>query len=435
MKGVAQAQDLSGGAVALRNANGTLALLTVIYVFNFIDRQILNILAESIAKELSLSDTQIGLMTGFAFAVFYTFMGIPLARYADRPDSDRITLMSICLAVWSAMTAACGLAQNFGQLLLARIGVGAGEAGCTPAAISIIADIYPKEKRSSAMGIYMMGVPIGSLFGLIVGGLMADAFGWRIALLIVGLPGVVMALLLYFLVKDPRHNGVMSAARPPTLPWREAIRELIASRAFTLLVIASSVNAFLAYGKGVWQIIFFMRSHGLSAGEVGLAVGLTVGTCGIIGSTVGGWLADWFGTRNPAHYFIMPAVGFLVAIPFSIAAYSASDWRFALALMVVPAICGTLNYGPGMSVVQGIFRPQTRATATAVKLFFQTLIGLGLGPLLFGFISDTLKPIAGPESVRWVLLGSTLLGIIPAVLLWVAGMSLPRELRHPDGHD
>lgn len=435
MKGMAQPLGLSAGAVAHRNANGTLALLTVIYVFNFIDRQILNILAESIAKELSLSDTQIGLMTGFAFAVFYTFMGIPLARYADRPDSDRITLMAICLAVWSGMTAACGLAQNYGQLLLARIGVGAGEAGCTPAAISIIADIFPKEKRSSAMGIYMMGVPIGSLFGLIAGGMMADAFGWRIALLVVGLPGIAMALLLYFLVKDPRHNGVTSAARPPTLPWREAMRELMASRAFTLLVIASSVNAFLAYGKGVWQIIFFMRSHGLSASEVGLAIGLTVGICGIIGSTVGGRLADWFGTRNPAHYFIMPAVGFLVAIPFSIAAYSASDWRFALALMVVPAICGTLNYGPGMSVVQGIFRPQTRATATAVKLFFQTLVGLGLGPLLFGIISDALKPIAGPESVRWVLLGSTLLGIIPAVLLWVAGMSLPRELRHPDGHD
>jgi predicted MFS family arabinose efflux permease len=426
---------MSADAVASRNANGTLALLTVIYVFNFIDRQILNILAEPIARELSLSDTQIGLMTGFAFAVFYTFLGIPLARYADRPDSDRITLMAICLAVWAAMTAACGLAQHYGQLLLARIGVGAGEAGCTPAAISIIADIFPKDRRSSAMGIYMMGVPIGSLFGLIAGGWMADAFGWRIALLVVGLPGVVLALLLYFIIKDPRHTGVVSAARPPTLPWREAMRELLASRAFTLLVIATAVNSFLSYGKGVWQIIFFMRSHGLSTSEVGLAIGLTVGICGIIGSTVGGRLADWFGTRNPAHYFIMPAVGFLVAIPFSIAAYSASDWRIAIALMVVPAICGTLNYGPGMSVVQGIFRPQTRATATAVKLFFQTLVGLGLGPLLFGFISETLKPIAGPESVRWVLLGSALLGVIPAVLLWIAGTRLPRELRHPDGHD
>ncbi len=434
MTSVVKTPDTSPQAVMPGSANGVLALLTVIYVFNFIDRQILNILAESIANELSLSDTQIGLMTGFAFAVFYTFLGIPLARYADRPGSDRIMLMAICLAIWSAMTAACGLAQNYGQLLLARIGVGAGEAGCTPAAISIIADIYPKERRSSAMGIYMMGVPIGSLFGLIAGGLLADAFGWRVALLVVGLPGILLALILYFLVKDPRHNGVMSAARPPTLPWREAMRELASSRAFTLLVIASSVNAFLGYGKGVWQIIFFMRSHGLSAGEVGLAIGLTTGLCGIIGSTIGGRMADWLGTRNPAHYFIMPAVGFLVAIPFSLAAYTASDWRVAIALMIIPAICGTLNYGPGMSVTQGIFRPQTRATATAVKLFFQTLVGLGLGPLLFGFISDVLKPVAGPESVRWVLMGSTLLGVIPAVMLWYAGLRLPRELKHPDGH-
>lgn len=433
MKAVSEPNATSASR-GLQAPHTTLALLTIIYVFNFIDRQILNILAESIAKELSLSDTQIGLMTGFAFAVFYTLLGVPLARYADRPDSDRVTLMTICLAFWSAMTAACGLAQNYWQLLLARIGVGAGEAGCTPAAISIIADIFPKERRASAMGIYMMGVPIGSLFGLVAGGLLADAFGWRVALFVVGLPGIALALILYFLVKDPRHNGVMSEARPPTLPLKEAVRELMASRAFTLLVIASSVNAFLAYGKGVWQVIFFMRSHGLSAGEVGLAIGLTTGVCGIIGSTLGGRLADWLGAKNPAHYFIVPAVGFLVAIPFSLAAYSAPDWRIALALMVVPAIAGAMNYGPGMSVAQGIFRPQVRATATAVKLFFQTLIGLGLGPLLFGLISDALKPIAGPESVRWVLFGSATLGVIPAIMLWLAGLRLPIELRHPDGH-
>lgn len=433
MKKTSPTYNAANGGIVQGKAQQTLGLLTVIYVFNFIDRQILNILAEPIAKELSLSDTQIGLMTGFAFAVFYTFMGIPLARYADRPDSDRVSLMAICLAVWSAMTVACGLAQNYVQLLLARIGVGAGEAGCTPAAISIIADIFPKERRASAMGVYMMGVPIGSLFGLVMGGLLTDAFGWRVALFVVGFPGIIMAVILYFTVKDPRHTGVLTEVRPPTLPLKEAVRELLASRAFTLLVIASSVTSFLAYGKGVWQIIFFMRSHGLSAGEVGLAIGLTTGICGIIGSTIGGRMADWLGARNPAHYFIVPAVGFLVAIPFSIAAYSATDWRLAIALMIIPGICGALNYGPGMSVAQGIFRPQTRATATAVKLFFQTLIGLGMGPLLFGFISDSLKPVAGAESVRWVLLGSAFLGVIPATLLWIAGLKLPKELIHPDG--
>ena len=419
-----------GGArgAAPARANVALALLTLVYIFNFIDRQILNILAEPIARELQLNDTQIGLMTGLAFAVFYTFMGIPLARWADNPRSSRITLMAVCLVVWSGMTALSGLAQNFVQLLLARIGVGAGEAGCTPAAISMIADVFPAKKRASALGIYMMGVPIGSLVGLVAGGLLADAFGWRTAFLLVGLPGVVLAAVLILAVRDPRMEAGAAAVARQQLPFREVLKELSASRVYVLLITANTVGAFLAYGKGVWQIIFFIRSHHLTAGEVGLWLGLTAGTCGLIGSALGGRIGDYLGGRNPRHYFTVPAIGQLCAIPFLVAAYSVGDWRLALALLTVPAVVGTLNYGPGMATTQAIFRPQSRAMATAVKLFVQTLIGLGLGPLFFGVLSDALKPAAGEESVRQVLLCAAFLGVIPGVALLFAGRTLPAEL-------
>jgi MFS transporter, Spinster family, sphingosine-1-phosphate transporter len=421
--------------VTSRQANLTLGMLTVIYVFNFVDRQILNILAEPIAKDLNLSDTQIGLMTGLAFAAFYTVMGIPLARYADHPKSNRIGLMSICLAVWSGMTALSGLAQNYAQLLLARIGVGAGEAGCTPAAVAVIADIYPPKRRASALGIYMMGVPIGSLFGLVLGGQLSDLFGWRTAFMVVGIPGVILAVLLFLFVREPRRMpGVSLAARTEggeaPLPFMDVMRELFSSRAFVLLLTANSIGAFLAYGKGVWQIIFFIRSFGLSAGEVGLMLGLTGGICGLIGSAIGGRIADWLGSRDPGNYFLAPAVGNLISVPLLFLAYSSNQWWMALLLMIVPFITGTMNYGAGMASTQGLFRPQARSMATAVKLFIQTLIGLGLGPLFFGMISDALKPVAGAESVRWVLISAAFLGLVPAVALWFASRRLRVEMRY-----
>lgn len=431
------ARPLSGltPGVSSFRAHLTLGMLTLIYVFNFIDRQILNILAEPIAKDLNLSDTQIGLMTGLAFAAFYTVLGIPLARYADHPKSNRIGLMSICLAVWSGMTALSGLAQNYTHLLLARIGVGAGEAGCTPAAVAVIADIFPAKRRASAMGIYMMGVPIGSLFGLVLGGQLADAFGWRTAFMVVGIPGVILAGLLFLFVREPRRiPGVSLAAKAEggekPLPFGEVLRELFASRAFRLLLLANSIGAFLAYGKGVWQIIFFIRSFGLSPGEVGLLLGLTGGICGLLGSWIGGRIADRLGAKDPGNYFIAPAIGNLVSVPLLFFAYMSEDWRMALVLMIVPFITGTMNYGAGMASTQGIFRPQARSMATAVKLFIQTLIGLGLGPLFFGMISDALKPVAGEESVRWVLICAAFLGIIPAVALWFASRRLRTEMRY-----
>ncbi|MDP3673575.1 MAG: MFS transporter [Novosphingobium sp.] len=411
-------------------------LLLIVYIFNFIDRQIVNILAEPIARDLDLSDTQIGLMTGIAFALLYTMLGLPIARYSDRPSTNRIGLIAVSLTVWSAMTALCGMAQNFTQLLLARIGVGVGEAGCTPAAHSLIADIVPKERRASALAFYALGIPVGTLLGMLIGGQLADRLGWREAFLVVGLPGIGLAIILMLLLREPRRGAVMIAARasvapPRVLTNREALTAILGSRAFVLLLAAGTAASFLGYGKTTWITIFFQRTHGLSPGEVGLWFGLGGGLAGIAGTFLGGWLADRYGAKNRRHVMTAPAIGMALAVPFSFAAFFTSDWLLALALLMVPTLLNTLYYGPTYSSVQGLVRPEARALATAILLFCQNLIGLGLGPLFFGMLSDGFKPIAGEESVRWVLYGASFLGLIPAYFFWRCSLRLNDELdRH-----
>lgn len=408
----------------------TLWILLVVYIFNFIDRQIVNILAEPIARELSLSDTQIGLMTGLAFALFYTVLGLPIARYADRPTTSRPRLIAIALATWSAMTALCGMAQNFVQLLLARIGVGVGEAGCTPAAHSLISDMVPKERRASALAFYALGIPLGTVLGMVIGGLLADAIGWRWAFVVVGIPGVVLALVVLAVMKDPRHRVAAEslAAAPPPIANKAAMKAIFGSRALVLLMIAASSAAFLSYGKTTWATIFFQRTHGLTPGEVGLYFGLINGVAGIAGTWLGGKLADTYGATNRKHVLTAPAAGMLVAAPLAYFAYAASTWQTALVLLIVPTLLNSLYYGPTYSAVQGLVAPQARAMAAAVLLFFQNLIGLGLGPLFFGMISDVLKPEFGEDSVQIVLYSAAFLGIVPAWFFWRCSLRLNDEL-------
>jgi MFS transporter, Spinster family, sphingosine-1-phosphate transporter len=407
----------------------TLWVLLIVYVFNFLDRQIVNILAEPISRDLGLSDTQIGLMTGIAFAAFYTFLGIPIARYADSPKTNRVGLISASLVVWSAMTALCGLAQNFVQLLLARIGVGVGEAGCTPAAHSLIADLAPPEKRASAISFYSLGIPIGTLLGLLLGGLIADSYGWRVAFFVAGLPGVLMAVVVMVLLRDPRLSGAITAAQAkPQISTSEALQEIIGSRAFIFMAIGGAAAAFLSYGKATWTTIFFQRTHEMSPGEVGFWFGIGGGIAGIIGTYAGGWFADTYGKENRRHVLTAPAIGMLVAIPVAIAGYWAEQWWLSLLLIMVPTALNALYIGPAYSCAQGLVPLRARAMAAAVLLFAQNLIGLGLGPLFFGILSDMFKPIAGPDSVRWVLYGAALMGVIPSFFFWRASLRLNDEL-------
>lgn len=420
------------GAVSPVYVRYALGLLLVVYTLNFLDRQIVNILAPAIQKDLGLSDTQLGLLGGLAFALFYTVLGVPIARYADRPSSHRPMLIAGALALWSGMTALCGMAQNFVQLLLARVGVGVGEAGCTPPAHSLISDYVPREKRASAMAFYGLGVPLGGLLGMALGGWLADAYGWRVAFMMVGLPGVALALVVVFTLREPRVAAAMSAANaaaPPAMPLGEAVREVLSSKAFLLLAAGASVIAFLGYGKGMWTTMLFARIHGMPLKEVGLWLGISAGLAGMMGMWLGGWLGDRFGKKDPRHYVTAPAIAMALATPFLYFGYTHPDWRVAMALIFLPAIANSLYYGPTFALAQMLVRPQARALASAIMLFIVNLIGMGLGPSVFGMLSDAFKPLAGGESVRWVLVCAAFLGIVPAILFWFAGPIIKREIK------
>lgn len=401
-----------------------LLVLLVVYVFNFLDRQIVNILAEPISRDLKLSDTEIGLMTGLAFALFYTVLGIPIARHADRPSTDRSRLIAISLAIWSAMTALCGLAQNYTQLLLARIGVGVGEAGCTPAAHSLIADRVSPERRASAMAFYAIGIPLGSLLGMVIGGQLADLVGWRGAFMFVGLPGLLLVFVVLLLVRDKEriesaaHQGAAGSV------W-QTMRRLLGSTTFVMLLAAASASSFLSYGKSTWTAIFYQRTHHLTPGEVGFWYGLLTGLAGVAGTWIGGQLADRLG-RN--HITTAPALGMALAIPMALASYQAPDWRLSMALLMVPTLLNSLYYGPVYASTQGLVPQHQRAMASALLLFCQNLIGLGLGPLFFGMLSDWIKPTFGEASVRYVLYGAAWLGLIPALLYWLLRPRLAAEI-------
>lgn len=409
--------------------------LLVVYIFNFIDRQIVSILAEPIARDLDLSDSQIGLMTGLAFALFYATLGVPIARFADKGQTNRSRLIALCLVVWSGMTVLCGLAQNYWQLLLARIGVGVGEAGCTPTAHALIADSLPPEKRAGGIAFFGLGIPIGSLLGTLIGGGMAQALGWRQAFWVVGAPGILLAIFVWFMLKDPRVGRAPPVTAPQRLSMRAGLKALATSPAYCLVVAGASLVAFLSYGKGVWVLIYFQRTHKLSVGETSLYVGVILGLAGILGTWVGGWAADRWGAKDRRHMLTLPAWAMLLAAPVLFLGYASDDWRVAIALLVLPTIANSAYYGPAYGAAQVLARPDTRAMAAAWMVFAQNLIGLGLGPLLFGMLSQALKAEYGSESVRMVLYFAAWAGVLPAILFWLGARALGRETNGKDVAD
>lgn len=418
-----------------------LGLLMVIYVVNFVDRQVVSILAEPIKQDLGLADWQLGLMTGLAFAVLYTVLGVPIARVAER--GDRPLIIAASVAVWSAFTALSGLAQTFTHLVLARIGVGIGEAGCTPPALSLIADTVPAQQRASAVSVYMLGAPVGSILGLALGGLIADAFGWRMAFVLVGLPGLVLAAIAALTLREPRRSLRRATAAQDGAPtFREALKELAGKRTYWRVVGGVTIKSFASYGALAFMGSFFFRNFpaelaqmsatfGLkSAGFLGLALGVTSGVMAMIGTLLGGRLADHFARKDARAYAIIPAVGAVAALPFSLAALNAGSLLAAFAFLLAPGLLGSMWLGPAYGVVQSLVRPQTRATATAVLLFVANLIGLGLGPLAVGILSDVLagQGFSQADAIRWSLMSFAILALPCAWLFWSAGKTMREEI-------
>lgn len=420
-----------------------LTLLLVIYIFNFLDRQVINILAEPIKQDLKLTDWQLGLMSGFAFAIFYTTLGVPIARMAER--RNRPLIIAGSLAAWSGFTVLCGQAQNFLQLCLFRIGVGVGEAGCTPPAHSLISDYFPKEKRASALAFYSMGVPLGSLLGMAMGGVIADAYGWRVAFVVAGLPGLLLAVVVAFTLKETRSNlaSDMAAAKAAQPSFSEAMKLLAGKPTFWLLAMAAALKSFIGYGHAPFTASYFLRNHGeqvadlagqfglQSVGFLGLALGLISGTFGAMSSMIGGWIADRVGARDVRNIVIAPALAVIVTVPVFIFAILADSVPLALGLLVIPYLLNYFWYGPVYSTTQGIVPANMRATAAAILLLIVNLVGLGLGPLAVGLLSDYLNNGLGmgpAEGVRWALIISACAGLLSGVLFLLARRTIARDM-------
>lgn len=420
-----------------------LTVLLIIYILNFLDRQIVAILAEPIKHDLHLADWQLGVMTGLAFALFYTVLGIPIARYAETGHRPRI--IAAAAGLWSLFTLTCGFAQNFFQLVACRVGVGIGEAGCTPPAHSLITDYTPRERRASALAFYALGTPLGGLLGLALGGLIADAYGWRTAFLFAGLPGLLMALVAWTTLREPRRqlNIDMAALKASRPDFKTAMAEIRSKRTFWLIAFAAAIKAFIGYGAAAFLAPFFFRNHaaeltvlagdfGLGlTGFLGVALGIVLGLTGAIGTWLGGYLADKYGARDLRAYVAIPAISTLTGIPFYIAGLMTDSAVFALIMFAFPPVLNTLWYGPGYAAVQGLVQPQTRATASAVLLFIINLIGLGLGPLGVGAVSDFLSGPMGlgsAEGVRWSLMIFILFGAVASGLFWLARSSIREEM-------
>ena len=426
-------------------------LLLLIYVVNFFDRQVINILAEPIKLDLHLADWQIGLLSGFAFGIVYTFLGFPLARAADR--HNRSVIIASCLAGWSLFTGLSGFAQNFVQLISARAGVGIGEAGCTPTSHALIADYSPKEKRASALAFYSMGTPIGTLLGLAVGGAMSDAFGWRKAFMVAAAPGLILAVVALFTLKDPRRklaaavqaaNAAAGKAGDGLATFSETFRYLItAKRAFWLLAWGAGIRSFLGYGHAAFAASFFYRCHGPQVVElaarfglkkgafIGLSLGLIAGVSGTLGTWVGGQIADRWGARDLRVYGSLPALAVVASLPFAMVIYTTPSLVLALGLTAVTNFTGTLWYGAVYASAQGMVPQRMRAMSASIMLFVINFLGLVLGALCIGALSDALNKglhLGPAEGVRWALIASSLAGVSSAALFWLARKTVREEM-------
>jgi MFS family permease len=409
-------------AVSGAYANYALWLLTAVYVVNFVDRQILSILMPSIQRDFQLSDTQLGILGGFAFAMFYATLGIPIGRLADR--WSRKGVISISLLVWSAMTAACGFANGFAQLLVARIGVGVGEAGGSPPAHSLIAEYFPEEKRGTALSIFSLGVPIGILIGFLAGGWIDEFFGWRRAFLVVGLPGVVLGAVVALTIRESPRSAEQAAV-PST---REVFRYLFGLSAFRHAAFGSALYAFVGYAVIGWAPMFLQRSHEMTSGPIGTWLALIIGLGGALGTILGGRLADRFGASDRRAYVLVPAFALVAAYPPGFIIYLSDHTTLVLCALALPVIFGSMYQGPTFSVVQSLAPAPMRSTAAAVLLLVINIIGMGLGPSAVGILSDQLSDRFGVHSLRYAMLIVSTVYLWGAVHFWLASRSLRAEL-------
>jgi MFS family permease len=420
-------------AAPLAYRSYVLIILVIVYTFNFIDRQIVGILAVPIKIELHLSDSQLGLMGGLAFALFYTFLGIPIARLADRVS--RTGIMTAALALWSLMTALCGLTHNFAQLFLARLGVGVGEAGGVAPAYSLICDYFPMKERARALSVYSFGIPLGSAAGIVLGGFITSVMSWRMAFFIVGLAGLLLTPLLKLTVREPVRGALeLTRDRAAALPKLDAgptLREVIAVLArrpsFWGLSLGAASASMMGYGLFFWMPSFAVRSFHMTLLQASLIYGALVLVGGLFGIWFGGVLADKYGEKRKAYYALIPAAAFVATVPFYVAGVLTTTLWISFTVLLVPTALGLVWLGPVLAAVQHLVPANMRATGSALFLFINNLIGIGLGTALIGAVSDLMRARFGTESLRYAILAGTGFYLIAATLLFLASRRLDED--------
>lgn len=421
-------QRLGNGIPGATSGARVLAILLFAYIFNFIDRQIVGILAVPIKAELQLSDAQLGLMGGLAFALFYTGLGVPIAWLADR--KSRVSIIAVSLALWSGFTALCGFAQNFWQLFLARMGVGIGEAGGVAPSYALISDCFPPERRARALAIFSFGIPIGAALGIFFGGWIASNLDWRSAFVIVGLAGIVLVPFVKWGIREPVRGGYDSAdgrASADAPPFLVVAKRLAATPSFWLLSFGSASGSILGYGLIFWLPSFFSRRYGLELIEVSWFYGSIILVGGLAGTWLGGWLGDRVGKANPGAYALIPAVCFLVAAPAYAAGIFAPSLAVGFVLFLVPQALGLAWLGPILAAVQHIVPPNMRATASASFLFINNLLGIGFGTWFFGFMSDRMIAAHGTDSLQYSILYGLGYYLLSSAIYFIAAWRLKRD--------
>jgi len=402
-----------------------LLVLLLAYIFNFVDRQIIGVLAVPIKAELALTDGQLGLMGGIAFALFYSGLAIPIAWLADR--KSRVNIIAASVALWSAFTAACGFAQNFWQLFLARMGVGIGEAGGVAPSYALISDFYPRERRARALALFSLGIPIGSALGVFFGGWIASHLDWRSAFLIVGLAGLPAALLVKLFIPEPVRGGFDSAdgsPSDPAPPFLEVASALARTPSFWLLSFGAASGSILGYGLIFWLPSFFARSFHLELAEVGWFYGSIVLVGGVAGTWLGGWIGDRVGPASPGGYARVPAICFLLAAPcFALGLFAPSLWLGWL-LFATGQMLALAWLGPVIAAVQHIVPPNMRATASASFLFINNLIGIGFGIFFLGYMSDAMTAAHGADSLKYSILYGLVFYLLSSAIYFVAARRL-----------
>jgi MFS family permease len=408
-----------------------LAILVLVYIFNFIDRQIVGILAIPIKAELHLSDSQLGMMGGLAFALFYTLLGIPIARLAD--TVSRIRIMSVALALWSVMTALCGFTHSFAQLFMARVGVGVGEAGGVAPAYSLICDFFPPKERARALSVYSFGIPIGGAAGIVLGGFITSLMSWRMAFFIVGLAGLLITPILRLTIVEPERgaldpkNADNDGAAKPTLP--EVIAVLARTPSFWGLSLGAASASMMGYGLFFWAPSFLVRSFHMSLLHASLIFGALVLLGGLLGIWSGGALADRYGEKRRAMYALIPAIAFVATVPFYFAGMLSTTLWISFIVLLVPTALGLAWLGPVLAAIQHLVPNNMRATASALFLFINNLIGIGLGTTLLGVVSDAMRVRFGAESLRYAILSGTGFYLIAAAFLVFAARHLRADWR------